>query len=71
MVFWGVSFDRVSRLGGNYVSYFIGPFEKAGKPERPIMFGAKWIAHFDLAKPEPSTDERDSDWDKDTSRWQW
>ncbi|OKP09391.1 hypothetical protein PENSUB_5282 [Penicillium subrubescens] len=51
--------------------YFIGPFEKAGKPERPIMFGAKWIAHFDLAKPDPSTDERDSDWDKDTSRWQW
>ncbi|KAJ5513853.1 hypothetical protein N7463_003405 [Penicillium fimorum] len=51
--------------------YFIGPFEKAGKPERPIMFGANWIAHFDLAKPDPSTDERDSDWDKDTSRWKY
>ncbi|KAJ5582586.1 hypothetical protein N7535_001206 [Penicillium sp. DV-2018c] len=38
--------------------YFIGPFEKAGKPERPIMFGANWIAHFDLSKPDPSTDER-------------
>ncbi|KAJ5946568.1 hypothetical protein N7454_003407 [Penicillium verhagenii] len=51
--------------------YFIGPFDKAGKPERPIMFGANWIAHFDLAKPDPSTDERESDWDKDISRWQW
>ncbi|KAJ9265747.1 hypothetical protein DTO212C5_6602 [Paecilomyces variotii] len=51
--------------------YFIGPFEKAGNPERPIIFGANWIADFDLAKPDPSTDERDSDWDKDTSRWQW
>ncbi|KAJ9320086.1 hypothetical protein DTO027B5_8855 [Paecilomyces variotii] len=51
--------------------YFIGPFEKAGNPERPIIFGANWIADFDLAKPDPSTGERDSDWDKDTSRWQW
>ncbi|KAJ9492890.1 hypothetical protein VN97_g319 [Penicillium thymicola] len=37
--------------------YFIAPFKKAGKPERPIMFGANWIAHFDLAKPDPSTDK--------------
>jgi hypothetical protein len=44
---------------------------KAGKPKRPIVFGANWIAHFNLAKPDPSTDERDRDWDKDTSRWQW
>ncbi|KAJ5940085.1 hypothetical protein N7516_000253 [Penicillium verrucosum] len=29
--------------------YFIAPFDKAGKPERPIMSGANWIAHFDLA----------------------
>ncbi|OOQ90521.1 hypothetical protein PEBR_04313 [Penicillium brasilianum] len=40
--------------------YFIGPFSMAGKPERPIVFGAKWIAHFDLAKPDPSTDIRRS-----------
>lgn len=52
------------------VSYFIGPFEKAGKPERPIMLNVNWIAHFDLANPDPSTDECDSDWYKDTSRWQ-
>ncbi|KAI2788403.1 hypothetical protein POX_e06419 [Penicillium oxalicum] len=51
--------------------YVIGPFGKAGKLERPIHFDAKWIAHFELAKPEPSTNVFDSDWDGDTSRWQW
>ncbi|CEJ58960.1 hypothetical protein PMG11_07599 [Penicillium brasilianum] len=51
--------------------YFIGPFSMAGKPERPIVFGAKWIAHFDLAKPDPSTHIRRSGWDGDTTHWQW
>ncbi|KAK4865936.1 hypothetical protein LT330_009029 [Penicillium expansum] len=72
--FWALESDEREQVRLAFlraIAYFIGPFEKAGKPERPIMFGANWIAHFDLAKPDPSTDERDSDWDKDTSRWQW
>ncbi|KGO43582.1 hypothetical protein PEX1_059140 [Penicillium expansum] len=72
--FWALESDEREQVRLAFlraIAYFIGPFEKAGKPERPIMFGANWIAHFDLAKPDPSTDERDSDWDKDTSCWQW
>lgn len=54
-----------------YCSYFVGRFGKAGKPKRPVEFGAEWIATFELAKPDPSDRWEDDDWDKDTSRWKW
>ncbi|KAF3398171.1 hypothetical protein F1880_006324 [Penicillium rolfsii] len=70
-------FPRVSSAGSlvwnqkTQTLYFIGPFEEASKPERPIRWSAKWIARYDLAKPDLSTDGREKDWDKNTSRWQW
>ncbi|OQD65151.1 hypothetical protein PENPOL_c006G02370 [Penicillium polonicum] len=51
--------------------YFIGQFHKAGKPKRPIEFGAVWLAMFDLAIPDPPIRYEDEDCDKDTSRWKW
>lgn len=68
-----MSFPR--HLTGAYVliyyRYFIRQFHKAGKPKRPVEFGAVWLAMFDLAKPDPPIRYEDEDCDKDTSRWKW
>ncbi|KAF7713308.1 Uncharacterized protein PECH_005708 [Penicillium ucsense] len=49
--------------------YFIAPFSRVDRPRRDITFGADWMAHFDLVQPDPSMDESDPDWGKDTSNW--
>lgn len=45
-----------------HCSYLVGRF-KAGKPKRPVVLDAKWMATWELAKPDPAVRWKHDDWD--------
>lgn len=51
-----------------HCSYFVGSFSKAGKSKRLVVLDSKWMATWELAKPDPADRWKHDDWDKDTSR---